>query len=289
VSAFGFNDNFLSTKLGINTRAIKEPDENTSDLCVKAFSDLAAQHEISRSDIQLCCVVTQNPDRNIPHTSAIVHEKLGLSRDCMTFDISQGCAGYACGITIAGAVMERLKLDRALLFTCDPYSKIVSPDDKNTALIFGDAATVSYLKRDGAGYALVDGKFGTAPASTTCLSSNGVPNSLKMDGMAVLMNATREVPASIRELLEHNGKTYDDIDLFLLHPGSKRVVDLIRRELQIDEAKVPFEIGSYGNTISSSIPLMLKRQVVRKEHQRLVLSGFGVGFSWGSCLVELRS
>jgi 3-oxoacyl-[acyl-carrier-protein] synthase-3 len=286
VSAFGFNDNFLSTKLGITTRAIKEPDEDTSDLCVKAFSDLAAQHEISRRDIQLCCVVTQNPDRNIPHTSAIVHEKLGLSRGCMTFDISQGCAGYTCGITIVGAVMERLKLDRALLFTCDPYSKIVNPDDKKTALIFGDAATVSYLKRDGAGYALVDGKFGTAPATTACLSSNGV---LKMDGASVLLNASREVPASIRELLAHNGKTYDDIDLFLLHPGSKRVVDLIRRELALDDTKIPFEIESYGNTISSSIPLMLKRQVVRKEHRRLVLSGFGVGFSWGSCLIELRS
>jgi 3-oxoacyl-[acyl-carrier-protein] synthase III len=297
LAAFGLDAEFLRTKLGITMRAVKDAAEETSDLCVKAFADLAAQVRIAPSDAQLCCVVTQNPDVNIPHTAAIVHQKLGLAKPCMTFDLSQGCAGYTHGIAIVSSLMERLGLDHALLFTCDPYSKVVDPEDKNTALIFGDAASVSYLSRSGHGYALVDASFGTAPGTSSCLISHGalkatanadLRSTLKMDGTAVLFHAAHEVPGSIRALLEKNGKTLDDIDLFLLHPGSKRVVDLIRKDLQLESAKVPFEIAEYGNTVSSSIPLMLKQHVIQKKLPRLMLSGFGVGFSWGSCLIELR-
>jgi 3-oxoacyl-[acyl-carrier-protein] synthase III len=283
--AFGLSAEFLQTKLGIAMRAVKDANEETSDLCVKAFADLVAQVTIALSDVQLCCVVTQNPDVNIPHTAAIVHQKLGLSKACMTFDLSQGCAGYTHGIAIISSLMERLGLDHALLFTCDPYSKVVDPEDKNTALIFGDAASASYLSRSGAGYALVDASFGTAPGTSSCLVSDGT---LKMDGTTVLFHASHEVPGSIRALLDKNGKTLDEIDLFLLHPGSKRVVDVIKRDLELDASKVPFEIAEYGNTVSSSIPLMLKQHVSQKKHPLLLLSGFGVGFSWGSCLIELR-
>jgi 3-oxoacyl-[acyl-carrier-protein] synthase III len=283
--AFGLSEEFLRTKLGIAMRAVKDADDETSDLCVGAFADLAAQRNMVLSDVQLCCVVTQNPDFNIPHTAAIVHQKLGLSKSCMTFDLSQGCAGYVHGIAIVSSLMSSLGLDHGLLFTCDPYSKVVDPEDKNTALIFGDAASVSYLARTGPGYALIDASFGTMPGSSSCLVADGA---LKMDGAAVLYHATREVPSSIRALLEKNGKTLADVDLFLLHPGSKRVVDLIKKDLSLDEARVPFEIVHYGNTVSSSIPLMLKQHVIQKNYARLLLSGFGVGFSWGTCLVELH-
>lgn len=283
---FGLQEEFLHTKLGIVARALRGPGEKVTDLCFMAFQDLTAQLVVPTSEIQLCCVVTQNPDLNIPHTAALLHQKLELPRSCMTFDISQGCAGYTCGFAIASSIMERFALDHALLFTCDPYSKVVDRQDKNTALIFGDGASVSYLCRTGHGYALVDANFGTTPGSASCLVSDGV---LRMDGAAVLMNAVREVPVSIRALLQDNGKTLADIDLFLLHPGSKRVIDLIKKELKLDSAKVPFEIAEYGNTVSSSIPLMLRQHLRQHMHKRLVLSGFGVGFSWGSCLVELRS
>lgn len=297
LSAFGLNEAFLRTKLGVAMRAVKEADEDTSDLCIKAFSDLTAQVSIAPSDVDLCCVVTQNPDHNIPHTAAIVHQKLGFSKACMTFDISQGCAGYVHGLAIVTSLMESLGLAHGLLFTSDPYSKIIDPDDKDTSLIFGDAASVSYLSRSGKGYAFVDGTFGTLPGSSSCLITSGASKdsegaarsaTLKMDGTAVLFHAVHEVPGSIRALLEKNGKTLDDVDLLVLHQGSKRVVDLIKKDLKLSDAKVPFEMVEYGNTVSSSIPLMLKRHVIEKKRPSLLLSGFGVGFTWGSCLIELR-
>ena len=286
VSAFGLDPDFLRKKLGIFVRAEKAADEDTSDLCVQAFADLATRSSISLPDVELCCVVTQNPDRNIPHTAAIVHQKLGLSKRCMTFDISQGCAGYVHAVALVSALMQRFGQDNALIFTCDPYSKVVDPNDKGTSLIFGDAASVSHLRRTGAGYSVTDASFGTTPGSTMCLHTDN--GKLKMDGAAVLFNATHEVPESIRSILEKNGSSTQDVDLFLLHPGSKRVVDMIQKALNVDPAKVPFEIGEIGNTVSSSIPLMLQQHVSQKKHKRLVLSGFGVGFSWGTCLLQLQ-
>jgi 3-oxoacyl-[acyl-carrier-protein] synthase-3 len=280
---FALPPGFLETKLGILERAVKAKTEATSDMCVQAFNDLCSRISLKREDIQLVCVVTQNPDRKIPHTSAIVHQKLGLSGGCMTFDVSQGCAGYVHALALVDAVMSRVGLEHALLFTCDPYSTIVDPANKDTALIFGDAATASLLSRGGEGYQFVDAVFGTLPDSADCLRCEG---SLEMDGRAVLMNATREAPASIRALLKRNTLELSDIPLFLLHPGSKRVVDVIRRDLAVDDVRMPFEAGQVGNTVSSSIPLMLQERLKSREHARMLLCGFGVGFSWGSCLIE---
>lgn len=285
LAQFGLAEDFLHKKLGIIMRAEKERDEETSDLCVKAFADLQRRAFVDLESIQICCVVTQNPDRNIPHTAAIVHQKLGLSRACMTFDISQGCAGYVHAIALVSGLMERVGLERAVVFTCDPYSKVVNPNDKGTALIFGDAASATYMSRVGSGYVLSDANFGTEPGSTSCLNTGA--GELEMDGTSVLFHASHNVPNSIRLVLERSGKTSADVDLFLLHPGSKRVVDVIKKDLQLPDAKVPFGIAEVGNTVSSSIPLMLQPLVDRKTDKLIVCSGFGVGFTWGSCLLYL--
>lgn len=286
VAAFGLEPDFLRKKLGIFSHAEKAADEDTSDLCVKAFHDLTTRTNIHTNDVELCCVVTQNPDRNIPHTAAIVHEKLGLSRQCMTFDVSQGCAGFVHAAALVSAHMERFGLTSALVFTADPYSKVVNPNDKGTALIFGDAAAATLFRKGSAGYVLVDATFGTEPSTTSCLHTT--TGTLAMDGASVLFHATHQVPPSILTLLEKNGCTTNDVDLFLLHPGSKRVVDMIQKALGVDASRVPFEIANVGNTVSSSIPLVLQQHVDQKKLPLLALSGFGVGFTWGTCLLQLR-
>lgn len=283
---FGVDQDFLRNKIGVVSRSVKDVSEKASDLCAKAFRDLATRANVDLGAIELACVVTQNPDYKVPYVAAIVHQKLGLGKRCMTFDISQGCAGYTHGVTIVNGVMDSLRLQHALLFTCDPYSEIVNVDDKNTALLFGDAASVSYLSRTGPGYALVASEFGTVPNSSLCLHCD---RQLTMDGRQVFLNAAREVPESIQRLLQQQGLSADDVGLFLLHPGSRHLIEVIRKALRLDDAKLPFEIAEYGNTISSSIPIMLKERLARRQHTRIALSGFGVGFSWGTCLVELTA
>lgn len=281
---FGVTEAFLADKLGVLERAVKQKEETTSDLCVKAFQDLNPASPIDLAQVQLLAVVTQNPDLKIPYTAAIVHQKLGLPRHCMTFDIGQGCAGYTHALAIFQGLMTSLQLDHALLFTCDPYSEIIDSRDKNTALLFGDAATVSYLTRTGPGYVCLDADFGTTPNSYPCLQCR---ETLTMDGREVFTNAVREVPQSIRTLLARNGLTLADIDLVLLHQGSKTVVDYLKQSLAIPPDKAPFAIQGYGNTVSSSIPLLFKTYARQQTHRRVLLCGFGVGFSWGSCLLEV--
>ena len=219
----------------------------------------------------------------IPYTAAILHQKLGLEKHCMTFDLSQGCSGYTHGLTTNTALMDALGLSDTLLFTCDPYSVIVNTHDRNTALIFGDAASVTHLQRGTRGFALRGTTFGTLPASFSCLTC---ASELNMDGPAVLRNAVREVPFSIRSLLASKNLDVANVDVFLLHPGSRYVLTALTELLKIEPSRVPFTIADYGNTVSSSLPLMLQPYLQAAKPQRMVLSGFGVGFSWASCLID---
>jgi 3-oxoacyl-[acyl-carrier-protein] synthase-3 len=143
---------------------------------------------------------------------------------------------------------------------------------------------VTYLNRSGPGYRLVDASFGTRPGSAAVLRYEG---RLIMEGREVFKHAAREVPTAIRRLLELHHLREDDIDLFLLHPGSKYLLDILRKDLGVTEDRLPFEASEYGNTVSSSIPLMLAARLDAEQSiARIVLSGFGVGFSWGTCLIE---
>ncbi|WP_280331982.1 ketoacyl-ACP synthase III [Nocardia wallacei] len=283
-AALGVADNALHTKIGIRTRAVKHPRQRTSDLCVEACDDLRRHVNVDLDAIQLLCVVTQNPDQRIPHTSAIVHEKLSLPSGCMTFDLSQGCAGYTHGLATTTALADRYGFEHVLLCTCDPYTTIVDPHDRNTALLFADAATATYLTPKAPGYRIVDGDFGTAPGTTSVLRCG--TEHLTMDGRGVFLNAAREAPRSVERLLGRNGLGPQDVDLFLAHPGSKRIVDVVREELGVDENKLPFEIADYGNTVSSSLPLMLAPRLRAEPPRTVLLAGFGVGFTWGTSLIR---
>ena len=285
LSGFGIDEEWMQRRIGVVSRAVKAPDQQISDLCVQAFDDLTRKVPgLDRESLDLVCLVTQSPDSSIPHTSAVIHQQLGLPASCMTFDLSQGCAGYPHALAVVTSLAERFGFDNALIFTCDPYSAIVDPADRDTALLFGDAATVSYLHRSGPGYRLVDAVFGTRPGSAAVLRYEG---RLIMLGHDVFRHAARMVPSSIRGLLERQHLREDDIDLFLLHPGSKYLLDVLRADLGVAEDRLPFEASEYGNTVSSSLPLMLASRLdAAQPIARILLSGFGVGFSWGTCLLE---
>ncbi len=285
LSGFGVDEDFMRRKIGVVSRAVKEPDQQASDLCVEAFTDLARKlPELDKDSIQLACLNTLFPDSPMPHTSAVIHQLLGLPASCMTFDLSHGCAGFAHALAIATSVADRFAFDHVLVFTCDPLSRAVDLSDRDTALIFGDAFTVTYLCRSGPGYRLVDAGFGTRPGSAAVARYEG---RIVMEGGAILKHAVREVPPAIRRLLERHHLCEDDIDLFLLHPGSKYLVDILRDELGVTEDRLPFEASEYGNTGASSIPLMLASRLdAGCPTARILLSGFGAGFSWGACLLE---
>lgn len=282
IEKFNLSESFITDKIGVLNRRIKSSDERSSDLCVKAFDALAQKENILLSDVDCCVVITQNPDYNLPHTSAIVHERLGLPNTCSCFDISLGCSGFVYGLSIVKSFMEANNFTNGLLFTSDQYSDIIDKNDKNTILIFGDGSTVTHLT-DNPVFSPLSFRFGTNGNGYKELIND---EKLFMNGRAVFNFTAKTIPTEINLLIEQYEFSDDDIDLYVLHQGSKYIVDTIAKRLKVDEAKVVFDMKDYGNLISSSIPIILEKYLLSENINRIVISGFGVGLSWATTILE---
>ncbi len=283
--AAGKSREFVENKIGFRRVARKAGDEETSDLCVRAFAALAAKRRVDKQAIDCVVVCTQNPDgRGLPHTSAVVHAKLGLPDGVAAFDISLGCSGFVYGLSIALAFMRANGLKQGLLFTADPYSKILDLDDYDTELIFGDAAAVTYLSEQPV-YRMLKARFATNGRLRHSIQVKEDTGRLSMLGSNVFKFTMTAVPAQIEACLSDNGLAKDDIELFLFHQGSKFIVDNLGKKLGVPAEKAPFEARDLGNTVSSTIPLMLEERLVAGP-TRIVITGFGVGLSWGTSVLE---
>lgn len=283
VGKHGVTNEFLRDKIGMTGLARKSAADETSDLAVAAARGIFDQGDLAVDQVECLVVVTQNPDgKGIPHTSAIVHNKLDLNANCAVFDVSLGCSGYVQGLAIIIAFMRSQGFKNGLLITADPYSKIVDPLDKDTALIFGDGATATWIGEDPL-WVFGSSDFGIESASRDALriSEDG---HLTMNGRGVFNFAAVRVPQSVERVLKKSEITMDDIDLVLLHQGSRFIVDTLANRLGA-VGKTPFTAGGYGNTISSSIPMLLLDEVPSSAN-RMILSGFGVGLAWATCLLE---
>lgn len=282
-AAAGKSSEFIEDKIGFRQVARKAPDEDTSDLCVRAFQALTAKQALDPQRTDFLAVVTQNPDgHGLPHTSARVHAKLGLPQGIAAFDISLGCSGYVYGLGIAAAFMEANGLTQGLLFTADPYSKVIAPADYDTELLFGDAAAVTLLSGRPA-YRLLRSRFGSDGSLGHSIQVRD--GRLSMLGSNVFKFTMTVVPEQIEACLKDNGLSKRDVDLYLLHQGSKFIVDNLGKKLGVSPEQAPFEAALLGNTVSSTLPLMLERRL-ETGPRRILMSGFGVGLSWATTVLE---
>lgn len=278
---FDADEDFIYNKIGVSKIAVKDTDEETSDLAAKAFQNLEKKIAINRKEIEAIILVTQNPDSNIPHSSALIHGALDFPETCACFDISLGCSGYVYGLSVIKSFMESNGVKKGLLFTSDPYSKIINPEDKNTALLFGDAATVSYLTDDPV-YEAKNFTFGTIGKESSNLTCHN--NVLSMNGRGIFNFAARYIPIDLKNLLSKSNLNLADIDKFIFHQGSKYIIDTLIKRTGVDSHKVIFDIIDYGNTVSSSIPIILEK-ILHDGNKYLYISGFGVGLSWASSIL----
>jgi 3-oxoacyl-[acyl-carrier-protein] synthase-3 len=282
---FGETEAFINSKIGASVLPKLEKDQDTSDLAVKAVKNLLAKTKLEKGQIDALVVVTQNGDfGGLPHTAAIVQSKLGLQNYVSAFDISLGCSGYVYGLSVLKAHMQEMGFNNAILVTADPYSKIIDQNDRVTSLLFGDGATATLLCHD----ALFDiGKpvLQTDGDDFDALVKN---EHLHMHGRKVFNFAATNVPKQINGFLEDRNLTVEDVDLFLLHQGSKAIVDVIARKVGGDKNKFIIDIDATGNTVSSTIPILLEKQLTQTINKKIIISGFGVGLSWATNLLERR-
>ena len=285
-AAFGESREFVERKIGALTLSRMAPTEDTSDLAVKACEKLFSQNRhLHEDDVDALVVVTQNPDGNgMPHCSALVQKKLGLPNHVAAFDISLGCSGYVYGLFALSGFLKAIGKTNGILVTADPYSKIIDTNDRVTSLLFGDAATATWLSPQGA-WKLGSVLMGTNGDGAEYLCKTA-GNLLQMNGRQVFNMASTLVPSHLQQLLNQAELTDNDIDAYLIHQGSAAIVDAVARRSGFPTEKFIKQLSDTGNTVSSSIPLLLESRLISSEQQRFVLSGFGVGFSWASTIIE---
>lgn len=293
----GIDPDFLENKVGISTRYVALPAQAPSDMAVAAAVKLMRAHSVGAREIGLLMVCTQNPDYRLPTTACIVQHKLGLGTGCIAFDINLGCSGFTYGLCIAGNFIKAGMVDKALIVMVDQYSKTIDYSDKNTAALFGDAASAILLAPAEHSFGVVDQVLGTdgSGAENLILYNSGAVanpekgNRLYMNGRKIVEFSLSAVPACVEELLSRNKLSTGDVKYFIFHQANEYMLRKIQQRMGIPDAKMIIDVKEYGNTVSSTIPIALKNLQSREPLCRgdlLVFVGFGVGYSWGSILYK---
>lgn len=299
----------IATKVGVNQRHITSKDETATDLAIKAGENLFAEHpEIDRNSIDFVILCTQSPDYFLPSSSCIIQNRLGIPTTCGAFDFNLGCSGYVYGLAIAKGLISGHIAKNVLLLTAETYSKYLHPKDKGNRTIFGDAATATVISTEGFAeigeFALgtngagaenlivKNGASRNSSKSGECnFDENGNPHSpdnLYMNGSEIFSFTQKNVPLVVNETLVNNGINKDDISIFVFHQANSYMLNFLRKKIKISEDKFFINMADIGNTVSNSIPIALYDAMAdNKLSGNVLICGFGVGYSWGGCVLKL--
>lgn len=274
-------EDFRIGKLGTDQLPVASCDEDACSMAVPAVARLLERHPGLEDRIGLLVVVTQNPvGHGLPHTAALVHAATGLGRDVAAFDLSLGCSGYVHGLEVVSRFLAGRSSEGryGILVTSDPYSKVVDPMDRDTAMLFGDAATATLVGPDPI-FEMTTADFMTD--GTKCDAIAVQEGTLAMQGRKVFNFVMSNVPAQIARTLDAAGLAVPDVDRFLFHQGSRYIVETLAGRVGADLERTPVRIGETGNTVSSSIPLLLEHELRDRSVDTILMAGFGVGLSSG--------
>lgn len=305
---------FITKNIGIHSRRIASDNTTASDLCFYAANKLVQELNWNLEDINILVFISQTPDYITPCTAAILQDRLGLSKHCLAFDINLGCSALPYGLSVVASLLQNIPNGKALLLIGDKSSQLVSEEDKSTALLFSDAGSATALANEnqakpmwfslgtdgsGADAIMVKGGGARFPFHKDALIKqkfgDGVLRhelNLSMKGLDVFKFAVTQVPKSIKNLLTNANVLITDIDYFVLHQANKLINKTIGKKLGIPEKKLPETLQHFGNSSSASIPVTLvagEGLKLSEGHHLLVLSGFGVGLSWGTAIVHFHN
>lgn len=284
----------------------------SSDLCAAGAQALIKGLDVDPKSIDAVVFATMTPDYRVPSTACILQDRLGLSTSSIAYDINMGCSGYVVGLYNVCALLRGGGLKRALLLAGDTQTKLCYEKDKNVVFLLGDGGTATLIEADGSQNGIsielmTDGsRFKNlyvpaggfrnpstdATREVTRRADGGLrsDDNLYMDGMEIFKFSSTDVVSAIQGFMDAEGLKPDLIDYLVLHQANKFMNDKIARKLKFPAGKVSYSINVYGNTGSASIPLTLahnRSAIEGKGKVRCLLSGFGVGLSWGVADVTL--
>ncbi len=297
------------SKIGIKERHVSAEGQTALDLGEMAAKKVLASENKEEIDFLLFC--TQSPDYFLPTSACILQERLGLSQNIGALDYNLGCSGYVYGLALAKGILSASIADNVLLVVADTYLKHIHAKDVANKSIFGDGASATILSKDD----LVNmSKFvlGTdGKGKDNLITRNGAfrnsfkseaeeisygngniytENNLYMNGPEIFNFTIEKVPVVVASVLEKNGFTIDDIDLFVFHQANRYMLNYLRRKIRIPKEKFCIDMEHTGNTVSSTIPIALKNAIDQEKlvkGNRVMLVGFGVGYSWGATIIKI--
>ena len=293
----------IFSKTGIESRHIAAPNETASDLGVAAAERLFRDHHVDPHSIDFLLFCTQTPDYPLPTTACLMQDRLGLRTSAGAIDFNLGCSGFVYGLSLADGLIRGGMAHRILLVTAETYSKYIHATDRSLRTIFGDGAAATLIEASDE-RALSAFQFGTdgSGADTLLVAEGGArpsedahkprhrkrwPSALYMDGPSLINFTVGAIPKLVEDILAAAGLMKDDIDLFLFHQATLKMLAQLQERLGLDEQHMPIALRHYGNTVSSTIPILIAdlRKAGRiNAGASNMLVGFGVGWSWAGCV-----
>ncbi len=293
----------LMEKTGIECRYIAAPDETAADLAYQACQKLFSEHNIDPASIDYLMLCTQSPDYPLPTTACLLQDRIGMRTNSGAIDFNLGCSGFVYGLGLAQGLIASQQCKRILLVTAETYTKYVDQDDRALRPIFSDAAAATLIESSPTP-SLIGFEFGTdgKGADTLIVSDGGARSAqqaiqpkrrkrwnsrLYMDGQSLMDFTVVAIPELIRSILAKSQLSLPDIQQLLMHQATRKMLEMLQQALQVDGSRLPIRLANRGNTVSSTLPILiedLRAEGVIQAGQNHMLIGFGVGWSWAGCV-----
>lgn len=298
-------------RTGIKERHIAADDEIPSDSAGIAAEKFFAEHtSYKKTDIDFLIFTTEMVDRRGPATACILQNKIGLPTTLGAIDIPMGCSGFVYGLMVANSLINSKVAKNILFLTGDAATKVIHPRDHELRMIFGDAMAVTLISEsdtsgigsfvlgtDGSGAPnlIVEGCCGAEKPTLEWLdkyadAAGMAYGMLSMKGTEILNFSLKKVPPLVKELLEKEKLSLEDIDLFIFHQASGFILEVLRRKIKIPKEKFFTNIEYMGNTVAATIPLALYDAMKvgkAKKGDKVLIAGFGIGYSWGATILTI--
>lgn len=295
------NDEWITERTGIKERRISDPlTDKPSQMVVKAALQAVEDAGIDPKEIDLIITASTTSDLMFPTLSCVIHEALGCSEECGTFDVNSACPGWIAAYNAAQGFIETGNAKLALIAGVECTSNFVNWEDRGQCILFGDGAGAAILRaEEGKPNQFIMRSSGRRKDCLHCdnamqparVDEEGFKELTKfnMDGREVFKFAVTEVPKIIRDLAAKYDFELEDIDWFVLHQANARIIEATSKKLKVGLEKFPMNIMRTGNTSSASIPVLLKEMKDNgqlKKGMKLVLASFGGGLTWDANYIE---
>jgi 3-oxoacyl-[acyl-carrier-protein] synthase-3 len=296
------DDEWIRSRTGISNRRVADPGTGASELGVPALLQALQNAKVEPNEIDAIIVATVTPDTLFPSTACRIQEKIGATK-AFGFDLSAACSGFVFALTTGASMIASGSYQKVAIVGVDIMSSIINPEDRTTAVLFGDGAGAVILSEVAPTFGILDfeQRIDGSGADSLFMSAGGSKRPASLEtvknkehfavqlGQDVYKNAVVAMSEYARLMLDRNGLTSDDLKLFIPHQANSRIIEAAAKRLGITENKVMINIDQFANTTAATIPTAIhqayqSQRIAKGDH--VILTAFGAGYTYGSVLMK---